>query len=179
MLMSSEKEFSIIPQKWGIKYSIQLTFIECLLWACCWVRLINISWTRLILGKMKSWLLLFVQSSFPPSYTGWILLPERFRHWTNLCTNKFVHVRGCTSLCCIVSTSALASYSSVTFTRFSLVFVTSSFVSFFSSTHAYGLGVLFFLGSSFLAPVASARFPSFVPWCGHLADRHGTPLMFT
>lgn len=85
MLMSSEKEFTIIPKKRGIKYSIQLTFIECLLWACCWVRLINISWTRLMLGGMKSWLLLFVQSSFPPTSTGWILLPEWFRHSTNSC----------------------------------------------------------------------------------------------
>lgn len=35
MLMSSEKELGIILKRWEIKYSIQLTFIECLLWACC------------------------------------------------------------------------------------------------------------------------------------------------
>lgn len=58
----SEKEFSIILKRWGIKYSIQLTFIECLLSACCWVRLINRSWTRLMFREMKYWLLLFVPS---------------------------------------------------------------------------------------------------------------------
>lgn len=105
MLMSSEKEFSIIPQKWGIKYSIQLTFIECLLWACCWVRLINISWTRLILGKMKSWLLLFVQSSFPPTTLDGYSCQrdsdiEQICAQTNLCT--CVGALHCAVLCLLL-----------------------------------------------------------------------------
>ena len=31
--------------------------MECLLWACCWVKLVNISWTRLMFWEMKYWLL--------------------------------------------------------------------------------------------------------------------------
>ena len=70
----------------GIKYSIQLTFMECLLWACCWIRLINISWTRLIFGEMKYWLLcLFLQSSFPSACTGWVPWPGLFGRWARLC----------------------------------------------------------------------------------------------
>lgn len=56
----------------GIKYSIQLTFMECLLWACCWIRLINTSWTRLIFGEMKYWLLLFVPSVILPFSVHWM-----------------------------------------------------------------------------------------------------------
>lgn len=56
----------------GIKYSIQLTFMECLLWACCWIRLINISWTRLMFGEMKYWLHLFVPSVILPFSVHWM-----------------------------------------------------------------------------------------------------------
>ena len=84
----------------GIKYSIQLTFMECLLWACCWVRLINISWTRLIFGEMKHWLLLFVPSVILPFNVYWMDTIARIIHTfsTFVCVGVCLCVRAHTCL---------------------------------------------------------------------------------
>ena len=89
----------------GIKYSIQLTFMECLLWACCWVKLINISWTRLIFGEMTYWLLLFVPSVILPFKVHWMDTIARIIHTFS----TFV----CVGVCVCACTHALAFHSTL------------------------------------------------------------------
>ena len=185
MLMSSEKELSIILKRWGIKYSIQLTFMECLLWACCWVRLINISWTWLICGERKYWLLLFVPSVILPSSLYWMDTIARIIQTFNKFVCACMCVCACTPLYLIVSLLLqwLSVTSSVMFTHLSLAFVTANFISYSSSTHprsrhAHGLGIPL-VWQLILSSVPSPRFPSFIYWCIHLTNRHWAPLMLS
>ena len=97
----------------GINYSIQLTFMECLLWACCWVKLVNISWTRLIFREMKYWLLkkkrkkywllLFVLSVIFPFNVYWMDTIARiiqiFNTFVCVCVCVCVCARGRTRAC--------------------------------------------------------------------------------
>ena len=129
----------------GINYSIQLTFMECLLWACCWVKLVNISWTRLIFREMKYWLLkkkrkkywllLFVLSVIFPFNVYWMDTIARiiqiFNTFVCVCVCVCVRTRACIPLhLVLLLLHWLSVASSVAFTCLSLVFVTSNFISY-------------------------------------------------
>lgn len=103
--------------------------MECLLWACCWVKLVNISWTRLMFWEMKYWLLkkkkerkkywllLFVPSVVFPFDVYWMDTIARIIQMFNTfvcvraCVCVYVHVVAFHStLCCYSCTGFLLLY---------------------------------------------------------------------